>query len=57
MQSIPWGTTVVAGEGRAWLGAFLDDLSVPTFDPDPIRRKYPAIVRIAPQPLEYGSRF
>jgi hypothetical protein len=57
MQPIPRGIAVVACKGRAWLGALLDDLPISTFDPDPIRGEYPAVVRIAAQPLKYRSGF
>jgi hypothetical protein len=57
MQPIPRRITVVACESRAWLGALLDDLPISTFDPDPIRGEYPAVVRIAAEPLKYRSGF
>ncbi len=47
MQPIPGCVTVAACKGRTWLEALLDDLSISAFDPDPIRGKYPAVVRIA----------
>lgn len=47
----------VACKGCTWLGALLDDLPISTFDPDPILGEYPAVVRIAAQPLKYRSGF
>jgi hypothetical protein len=56
MQPIPWGSSLVALKGIAGAGALLDDLSVSTLDPNPVRRKNPSIVGITVQPLEHGPR-
>lgn len=57
MQPIPGRITDVACKGRPRFGALLDNFPIPALDRDSIRGEYPAVVRIAVQPLKYRSGF